>query len=144
MKSRTTATNEVPIVSYLVLGVDPHLRAAECVSCGARFFDRRNACASCGGREFTEAAIPTRGEVRSFTIIHHAAAGVETPYVAAVVDCGGTSVRGNLINVEPDPEHVWLGMDVQLATRAIGEKKGKVAIGYGFEPVNSEVSTSNL
>ena len=39
----------VPIVDYLVLGDDPHLVAKECTGCGARFFDRRNACASCSG-----------------------------------------------------------------------------------------------
>ena len=35
----------IPLVDYLVLDDgDPHLRAQECVNCGARFFDRRNAC----------------------------------------------------------------------------------------------------
>ena len=38
------------------------------------------------------------------------------PFVAAIVDCDGTSVRGNIINVEPDPEHVSSGMKVRLAT----------------------------
>ena len=42
------------------------------------------------------------------------------PFVAAMVDCGGTSVRANLINVPPDPEHVTLGMKVRLATEVIG------------------------
>ena len=37
---------QVPLVDYLVLGDDPHLVANECTACGARFFDRRNACAS--------------------------------------------------------------------------------------------------
>ena len=35
--------------------------------------------------------------------------------MAALVDCDGTSVRANLINVDPDPEHVSLGMRVRLA-----------------------------
>ena len=57
------------------------------------------------------------------------------PFVAAVVDCDGTSVRGNLINVEPDPEHVALGMKVRLATYSLGtDDDGVEAIGYGFEP----------
>ena len=63
------------------------------------------------------ADISTKGEVRAFTIVAFAAPGVPVPYVAAVVDCDGTSVRANLINVEPDPEHVTLGMKVQLATQ---------------------------
>jgi uncharacterized protein len=126
----------VPLVDYLVLGDSPHLVANECSSCGARFFDRRNACANCGKTEFKKTDIPTTGEVRAFTIVSFAAPGVPVPYVAALVDCGGTSVRGNLINVEPDPEHVTLGMKVQLATQAIGaDESGTEAIGFGFEPL---------
>ncbi len=126
---------QIPLVDYLVLGADPHLTANECTSCGARFFDRRNACASCGKTEFKKVDVATRGEVQAFTIVAFAAPGVPVPYVAALVDCGGTSVRGNLINVEPDPEHVSLGMKVQLATQVIGtDDNGIEAIGFGFEP----------
>jgi uncharacterized OB-fold protein len=126
---------QIPLVDYLVLDERPHLVAHECTSCGARFFDRRNACASCGLTDFTRVDIPTDGEVRAFTIVAFAAPGIPTPYVAAMVDCGGTSVRANLINVPPDPEHVTLGMKVQLATQVIGtDDNGTEAIGFGFEP----------
>ncbi len=127
---------QVPLVDYLVLGDSPHLVANECTSCGARFFGRRNACANCGKTEFKQAEIATTGEVRTFTIVAFAAPGVAVPYVAAVVDCEGTSVRANIINVEPDPEHVTLGMKVQLATFEIGaDENGTEAIGFGFEPL---------
>ncbi len=127
--------NQIPLVDYLVLGDHPHLVAHECASCGARFFDRRNACASCGLTEFTTVDVPTEGEVRAFTIVAFAAPGIPTPFVAAVVDCGGTSVRANLINVPPDPEHVSLGMPVRLATQVVGtDENGTEAIGFGFEP----------
>jgi uncharacterized OB-fold protein len=127
---------QVPLVDYLVLGDSPHLVANECTSCGARFFDRRNACANCGKTEFTKADIATNGEVRAFTIVTFAAPGVPVPYVAAVVDCEGTSVRANLINVDPDPEHVSLGMKVRLATLGVGtDDNGTEAIGFGFEPL---------
>jgi uncharacterized protein len=126
----------VPMVDYLVLGDDPHLVAHECVSCSARFFDRRNACASCGGTEFREVDIPTQGELRAFTIVAFAAPGVAVPFVAGVVDCDGTSVRGNIINTEPDPDHVALGMKVKLATYSMGaDEDGTEAIGFGFAPV---------
>jgi uncharacterized OB-fold protein len=129
-----TAT-QVPLVDYLVLGDDPHLIAHECTSCGARFFDRRNACASCFGTEFTQVDIPTEGELRTFTIVALAAPGIEVPFVAGVVDCGGTSVRGNLRNVEPSPEHVHTGMKLRLTTYSLGtDDHGVEAIGFGFEP----------
>ncbi|HVB93042.1 MAG TPA: OB-fold domain-containing protein [Acidimicrobiales bacterium] len=127
---------QIPLVNYLELGDDPHLTANECTACGARFFDRRNACASCGRTEFTKVAVSNKGEVRAFTIVAFAAPGVPVPYVAALVDCEGTSVRANLINVEPDPDHVTLGMPVRLATQVIGtDDNGTEAVGFGFEPM---------
>ena len=129
-------SEQIPMVDYLVLGDDPHLVANECTSCGARFFDRRNACAACGGESFTRADVPTTGELRSFTIVAFAAPGVPVPFVAGVVDCGGTSVRANVINVDPDPEHVTLGMKVRLATYSLGVDSNDVeAVGFGFEPL---------
>jgi uncharacterized OB-fold protein len=76
------------------------------------------------------------GEVRTFTIVTFAAPGIPVPYVASVVECGETSVRANLINVEPDPEHVTLGMKVRLATEVIGtDDNGTEAVSFGFEPL---------
>lgn len=130
-----TTTTAIPIVSYLRLEPSPHLVANECTSCGARFFDRRNACASCFATTFREVDIPTDGIVRSFTIVAMAAPGVPVPFVAAIVDCGGTSVRGNVINTDPTPEKVTLGMKVRLATYSLGtDDDGVEAIGFGFEP----------
>jgi uncharacterized OB-fold protein len=127
---------QVPLVDYLVLEPEPHLVAHECASCGARFFDRRNACASCFGTEFRAAAVATEGEVRAFTIVSLAAPGIPVPFVASVVDCDGTSVKGNVINTPPDPEHVHVGMKVRLATQVVGtDTAGTEAIGFGFEPV---------
>jgi uncharacterized OB-fold protein len=128
--------NQVPLVEYLALGDDPHLVAQECTECGARFFDRRNACASCSNTEFRNVDIATSGEVRAFTIVSMAAPGIPVPFVAAVVDCDGTSVRGNVVNIDADPEHVTLGMKVKLATYPIGvDDNGTEAIAFGFEPV---------
>jgi uncharacterized OB-fold protein len=129
-------SEQIPMVDYLVLGDEPHLVAHECTTCGARFFDRRNACANCSGTSFKPAEVATTGEVRAYTIVAFAAPGVTVPFVAAVIDCGGTSVRANVINVEPDPEHVTLGMKVRLTTYPMGaDDKGTEAIGFGFEPL---------
>ena len=131
-------SGQIPLVDYLILGDHPHLVARECTSCGARFFDRRNACASCFGTDFKQVEIPTEGEVKAFTIVSMAAPGIPTPFVASVVDCGGTSVRGNVINTAPDPEHVTLGMKVRLATYPVGtDDEGVEAIGFGFEPLEA-------
>ena len=127
---------QIPLVDYLVLGDDPHLVAQGCTACGARFFDRRNACAACGGTEFAPARVATEGELRAFTIVSFAAPGVPVPFVAGVVDCDGTSVRGNIVNVEPDPGHVRTGMPVRLTTVPVGvDAEGTEAVGFGFQPI---------
>jgi uncharacterized OB-fold protein len=129
-------SDPVPFVDYLVLGDRPHLVANECTSCGARFFDRRNACANCSGTAFVKVEVPTEGEVRAFTIVSMAAPGIPVPFVAATVDCAGTSVRANLINVPADPDHVSLGMKVRLAVRTVGtDTEGTDAVVFGFEPL---------
>lgn len=132
----TATPSRVPLVDYLVLDDgDPHLVANECTNCGARFFDRRNACASCFGTDFTPATIATDGTLRTFTIVAFAAPGVEVPFVSGVIDCAGTSVRGILRNVEPDADHVQTGMAVRLTTYSLGtDDHGTEAIGYAFEP----------
>ena len=127
--------SQIPFVEYLVLDPEPHLVAHECTSCGARFFDRRNACAACSGTKFREADVATSGEVRAFTIVSLAAPGIPVPFVAAIIDCDGTSVRGNVVNTPPDPDHVHVGMKVRLTTQVVGtDAAGTEAIGFGFEP----------
>ena len=129
--------NQIPLVDYLVLGDEPYLAAHECTSCGARYFDRRNACASCSATEFRQVAVPNDGIVKAFSIVTFAAPGVPVPFVSAIIDCGGTSVRGNIINCEPSPEVVTLGMPVRLATYVLGtDDNGVEAIGFGYEPAN--------
>lgn len=131
----SSVASRIPLVSYLHLEPAPHLVANECTSCGARFFDRRNACASCFSTDFRPVDVATEGEVRAFTIVTFAAPGVPVPFVAGVIDCGGTSVRANVINVDPTPEKVVLGMKVRLATYSLGtDDEGVEAIGFGFEP----------
>ena len=126
----------MPIVDYLVLEPEPHLRASECTECGARFFGRRNACASCGRTCFGEATVPSEGTVTAFTIVSFAAPGIDVPFVAAIIDCGGTTVQANLVNVTPDPDHVHLGQRVRLVTTSLGtDAEGVEGVGFGYEPI---------
>ena len=130
-----STVEQIPFVDYLVLGERPHLLAHECSRCGARYFDRRNACAGCFSTEFASVDIATDGVLRAFTIVTFAAPGVDVPFVAGVVDCDGTSVRGNIVNCPPDPDHVTLGMAVRLTTWVVGvDSNGVEAVNYGFEP----------
>ncbi len=91
---------------------------------------------SCSGTEFKEVRIGNEGTLTTFTIVAQAAPGIPVPFVAGVVDVDGTSVAGNIVNVEPTPEKVTLGMKVRLTTFPIGtDSEGVEAVGFGYEPV---------
>jgi uncharacterized protein len=118
---------QIPIVDYLALDDGPpHLVAWEAAGSGALYFDRRNADAKAGGTD----------KLRSFTIVHRTVPGVPAPYVSALVDLdGGGSVKSNLVNIPPDPEHVKLGMPLRMTTFAAGtDDDGTEAIAFAFEP----------
>jgi uncharacterized OB-fold protein len=130
---------QIPLVAYFALGEHPHLIACQCRQCGARFFDRRNACASCGGQAgFDDVDLPDEGILRTFTIVNVAAPGVPVPYAAGLIDLAGTSVRANLVNTKPDPSQLRLGMKVRLSSFSMGfDRDGVEAVGFGFEPAES-------
>ncbi len=130
---------QVPIVDYLAIDDgSPHLVAWEAVDSGALYFDRRNADAKSGGTEFRRKKLATTGKVRSFTIVHRTVPGVPAPYVSALVDLdGGGTVKANLSNIPPDPEHVKLGMSVRMTTFPAGtDDDGTEAIAFAFEPAS--------
>ena len=131
-------TQTVPAVDYLVLGDDPHLVAHECSSCGALYFDRRNACAKCSATEFGRKQLSNEGVVRAFTIVHRAAKGLPAPYTSVVVELDeGGVVKANLVGVT-DPEGVQPEMKVRLTTFPAGEDDdGTVAVAFGYEPIGA-------
>jgi uncharacterized OB-fold protein len=130
--------SQIPMVDYLVLEGDgaAHLTANECSNCGALFFDRRNACAQCGRRQFDKRRLSNTGVVRTFTIVQRAAPGVPAPFVSAVVDLdGGGKVKANIVDVEPKPENIKLGMPVTLTTFVAGvDDNGTEAVAFGYRP----------
>ena len=131
---------QVPIVDYLVLDDGaPHLVSHECKSCGALYFDRRNACAKCGKTAFGSKKLGDTGTLKSFTIVARAAPNVKVPYVSAIVHLdGGGVVKTNVVNVEPDPERVRLNMPVRMTTFVAGvDDDGTEAVAFGFEPDGS-------
>ena len=131
----------VPIVNYLRLDEGgARLVSTDCDACEARYLGTRIACARCGARAFSENPLADEGTVGSFTIIHRAPKGVTVPYVSALVDLkDGFTIKTNIIDCPPDPEHVVLGMHVGLATYELGtDDQGTTAVGFGFTPTSEE------
>lgn len=135
--SDTSNGARIPLVAYLKLGPQPCLLAQQCNNCQARYFDRRNACARCGHIGFTKVQIENEAVLRAFSIVCRAAPGISVPFVSAVVQTtDGTSVRSNIVNCDPSPESVRLGMELKLTTYSIGkDDDGVEAIAFGYEPV---------
>ena len=65
------------------------------------------------------------GVLHSFSVVYRSFPGIDVPYVSAIVDLdGGGTVKGNLINIEPDPEKIDFGMKVKLTYQdALGRKR---------------------
>jgi uncharacterized OB-fold protein len=129
----------IPVVDYLDLtGPEPRLISHRCRACGARFFDRRNACASCGKTEFEPTVLATTGTVRSFSVVYRATPDVEVPYVSALVELDdGKAVKANLAGVENDPNQVVAGLRVELTTWPVGQDPtGTTAVTFGFRPLD--------
>ncbi len=131
----------LPAVEYLKLpeGGDPYLEGHKCQSCGATFLGERSVCSKCGARDQMQAVrLPNTGSLYSYCIVHRSFPGIEVPYVSAIVDLDdGTAIKGNLINIEPDPDKIEFGMPVEVVfDDALGRKDrdGNAYMAYFFQP----------
>ena len=70
--------------------------------------------------------------------MHRSFPGIEVPYVSAIVDLDdGTAIKGNLININPDPEKIEFDMPVEVVfDDALGRKDsdGNSYLSYFFQP----------
>ncbi len=119
----------LPIVPFLKIpdSGSPHLEGLKCSSCGAISLKPRLACASCGARDTLEPhRLSDKGTLHAFSIIHRAFPGIEVPFVSAIADLeGGGTIKTNLIGIEPDPDKIRLGMDVEVVYEIAPRKDGE-------------------
>jgi uncharacterized OB-fold protein len=131
----------LPVVEFLKIPDigGPYLEGQKCRQCGSVFLGERAHCSKCSARDSMEAVrLSDRGTLYVYSIVHRSFPGVEVPYVSAVVDLeGGGTVKGNLINIEPNPEKIQLGMPVEVVFKdALGRKdrEGNRYLSYFFQP----------
>ena len=107
-----------PIVPFLRLpdAGEPHLVGQRCKPCGAVYLGTRRACSRCTAEgPFEEIPLSRKGTVWVWSIVHQSMPGVPVPYVVGVVDLPeGVAVRCNLIDVEPDPAKLRIGIPVEV------------------------------
>ena len=131
-------------VPYLKIpeGADPYLEGHKCGNCGATFLGERDVCSKCGARDQMSAVtLPNTGKLYSYSIVYRSFPGIEVPYISAIVDLDdGTGIKGNLINIEPDPENIAFDMPVEVVyDDALGRKDadGNAYLSYFFQPTAS-------
>ena len=131
----------LPVVDYLKIPEDgdPYLEGHKCGSCGATFLGERAVCSKCGARDQMSAVtLPNHGTLYTYSIVYRSFPGIDVPYVSAVVDLDdGTAIKGNLINVEPDPDKIEFGLPVDVVyDDALGRKDrdGNSYLSYFFQP----------
>ena len=135
------ASAPLPAVDYLKIPEDgePYLEGSKCRNCGAIFLGTRHVCSKCATRDSMETIrLGETGTLYSYAIVHRSFPGIEVPFVSAVVDLddGGT-LKGNLVDVEPDPEAIPFGMPVKVVFRdALGRKDrdGNSYLSFFFVP----------
>jgi uncharacterized OB-fold protein len=134
----------LPVVPFLKIpdGGEPYLEGCVCQRCQTTFLAPRSVCSKCGAREQLETTrLSNRGTLYAYSIVHRSFPGVEVPYVSAIVDLeGGGTIKGNLIDVEPNPKKIAFGMPVEVVYKdALGRKdaEGNAYLSYFFQPARS-------
>ena len=133
----------LPVVEYLKIpdDGDPYLEGHKCSACGAMFLGERSVCSKCGARDQMKAVkLSNRGKLYSYSIVYRSFPGIDVPYISAVVDLDdGATLKGNLIDVEPDPENIEFDMPVEVVfADALGRKdrEGNAYLSYFFKPAS--------
>lgn len=131
----------LPVVEFLKIpdGGEPYLEGHRCRNCGAIFLGARDNCSKCGARdEMEKIRLSNNGEIYAYSIVHRSFPGIDVPYISAIVDLeGGGTVKGNLIDVDPNPDAIHFGMPVEVVfDDALGRKDsdGNSYLSYFFKP----------
>lgn len=141
MTQATPAAGPLPVVDFLKIPAagDPYLEGQRCTKCGAMYLGERASCGKCFARGEMEAVrLSNQGTLYSYSIVYRSFPGIDVPYISAIVDLdGGGTVKGNLVDVEPDPKNLRFGMPVEVVYRdALGrkDKDGNSYLSYFFKP----------
>ena len=141
LRGALMADKPLPAVDYLKIPDDgePYLEGHRCQACGAIFLGARSVCSKCGARGGIEPMkLSNQGSLYAYSIVHRSFPGIDVPYISAIVDLDdGAAVKGNLINVEPDPDKIEFGMPVEVVyADALGRKdrEGNAYLSYFFQP----------
>ena len=97
-----------------------------CKACDKIYFYPRDICPDCFSRDTDWVQTNGRGSLYSFAIVHRAPAPAfrdMVPFVVAMVELeGGAIMPTNLVEVEPDPANIKVGMPVEVVFHDLEDK----------------------
>jgi uncharacterized protein len=86
-----------------------------CAGCGLVVWYPRAFCPSCSGADLRWFRACGRGLLASYVITHRSAPGFTSPYAIALVELPeGPRLVANLVDIEPDPAQLWVGMPLEV------------------------------
>jgi uncharacterized OB-fold protein len=134
MHELPTQESPRPATSYTRIDATgaPYLQGSRCGECAAMFLGVRENCARCCARRRMQSVrLAARGRLYSYTIVYRSYPGIRVPFISAIVDLdqGGT-IKGNLLEIEPNPEKLVYGMPVRVVFRDAASALGEEAAGY--------------
>ena len=147
MTQEATATEKKtnPIVPFLRIPDNypdepAYLWGSKCKECGTIYLGTRVACAKCASTgPFEEVRLSDEGEIYVFSVVHQSLPGLESPYVAAIIDLPeGVAVRANVYGLDPQkPSSDWFGKKVKMFTEKVRtDRDGNDVIAAKFRVVD--------
>jgi uncharacterized protein len=116
----------------------PYLEGCRCAACSVVFLGLRENCGRCGERgRMLPIHMGERGRLYNYTIVYRSYPGIKVPFISAIVDLddGGT-VKGNLLDIDPDPKQLRFGMPVRMVFRGaeVASAEGAGHVAHFFIP----------
>lgn len=94
-----------------------NVQVQRCDDCASYVFYPRALCPHCSSRRLTWTPVCGRGQIYTMTIVHKAPGAFkeDAPYVVALVELDeGCRMMSNIVDVDPDPSKVKIGMPVEI------------------------------
>lgn len=109
------------------------LVGGSCDNCGALFFPSAQVCPECMSEAVVPADLASEGTLYSWSVVHVAPKGWNTPYIAGYVDLAD-SVRVFAHITGADASALEMDMPVSLTSAVLGDDDGVPVESYAFEP----------
>ena len=79
------------------------LLGVRCSSCSTLIMPPKKVCPTCGSEDLYVYEFSGIGKVQTFTVIHGAPEGYETPYIVGLIELDeGPWMMGNIVGVDPN------------------------------------------